>query len=206
MKKTCILALLLLFIAGNAFGQLISIDTPISDEKPAGTLPASPSMSQKPGDFLFGVGAGLCYNATPLSGTAFDAVIILFNFRAGLRLDAGFAISEDFSVGLETGICYFSFVTVIAGNTLSLSVFDLPVALKYTIRSGAFACEGFAGLLISGGFATIDTLNPADFLFNYYAGLRLSLEGIYVEGSYVVDFLDRLDFPRFGAGYFLRIK
>jgi hypothetical protein len=143
-------------------------------------------------------GVGLCYDALPLTGTALDALLFLFYTRGGAWGDLMVPLKNGISVGGELGFYYMS--STIQGITINLV--DVPILAKASFTTGKIRFEGFGGLYPLGVLSSV----ASAFQFGLDLGGRLSLGGLYAEGSYVWGLGSAQSFPRYGLGYSIRIK
>jgi hypothetical protein len=145
-------------------------------------------------------GAGLLYDAYPLSGTVLDILLALTHLRGGAWIDLGFPLAGGLSLGPELGLYYMTASNSTSGASTSL--FDLPLNAKIGYQLGKLKVEGFGGLM-----TTVDSESDGatTFGFGLDTGARLWLGGLYLEGSYVFGLGEAQSFPRYGLGYAIKV-
>ena len=147
--------------------------------------------------FSFDVGGGLYYDAKPLSGTAFDVFLVLFNLRGGFQIDGNYVINDKMSTGAELGVAYITAKSGVEPNTYSASLFDIPIYGFFRYRLGSLAAQPFVGLLITGATNSDGDLSTEALLA---IGSRIFLKHLYAEVAYNIG-NDANSFARFGVGY-----
>ena len=147
--------------------------------------------------FTVDAGAGLYYDAYPLSGTAFDFLIILFGLRGGVFGDLNFMLSDGMSVGIEAGVAYMTVTSGVEPDTVSSSLFDIPLYATFRYSFGGVAVQPYAGMLFTGAASDAG----GEFVSNVAAGARILLGSVFAEAAYVIGLgPGAVSFPRFGLG------
>jgi hypothetical protein len=188
---------------GEAAAAKPAVKEEPKEEKPKEQVAAEDAKVKAPREkpkLSSSAGAGLLYDAYPLSGTILDVLIALTYLRGGAWIDFSFPLADGLALGPELGLYYMSASDSTGSATTSL--FDIPINAKIGYQLGKLKVEGFGGLMTTVGAATGAT--PA-FGFGLDTGARLWLGGLYLEGSYVFGLGGAQSFPRYGLGYAIKL-
>lgn len=148
--------------------------------------------------FSYGVGVSVPIMDLASLGVE-DSVSLLIHIlysRAAVNADLLYTLGDSFAVGAESGF-WLLYTPYSSSSDLDYYFLDMPFRALIRLGSGNTFLQGFAGYYLT-LLSTVNGIDLPGAFSGMEVGLRGSLYGVYMEGSYI---LGAMDYFRINVGW-----